>query len=68
MSALSYREIQLLMFICSYFTFIYNEYVILLCFIIIHHKSQPISQILNQLICDILQHNVLLQTGTSTTP
>ena len=32
-----------------------------------HHKTLLISQALNQFICDILQHNYLLQTSTSTT-
>ena len=67
MSALGYRDILLLRFICSYFTFIYNKYVTLRCFVIIHHKTLFISQIPNQFLCDILWHPFLLQTSTSTT-
>ena len=67
MSALSYHEIHLMRFICSYCTLIYNKYVILLCFIIIHHKTLLISQISNQFLCDIFQDNCLLHTSTSTT-
>ena len=39
MSALCYRGIHLLMFICSDCAFIYKKYVILLCFIINHHQN-----------------------------
>ena len=68
MSDLSYHEIHLMRFLKSYCTLIFNKYVILLCFVIIHHKNLLISQMYNQWICDILLHNYLLQTVTSTTP
>ena len=51
---LSYLEIQLIRFICSYCIFIYKKYVILLCLIINHHKTIIISQISNQWLCYIL--------------
>ena len=54
MSALSYYNIHLIRFMFSYCIIIYNKYAILSCFIINHHKSLNISQISNQLLCDIL--------------
>ena len=65
MYALWYFEIHLIRFIWSYCIFIYNEYVILLCYVINHHNSLVITQISNQLICDILYHGFSLQTGSS---
>ena len=49
-SDLSYPEIHLLRFILSYCAFIYKKYVILLCFVINHHKSLLITKYLNQLL------------------
>ena len=54
MSALSYCEIQLIRFICSYCTLIYKEYVILLFIITNNSETLLISQILNKFICDVL--------------
>ena len=67
MSALSYREIQLLSFICFYCTSIYNKHVNLLCFVINHHNTLFITQISNIFICYILEHNVSLHASTYTT-
>ena len=53
MSALGYRGINRIEFIYSYCTFIYNEYVILLCFVINNLKTLLISHISNQFLCDI---------------
>ena len=54
MCALSDHAIHLIIFICSYCTFIYNKYFILLCFIINIHKILLITQISDQLLCEIL--------------
>ena len=54
MFAWSYRNKDLLRFISRYCAFIYNEYVILSCFIINHHKTILITQISSRFICYIL--------------
>ena len=54
-------------FISCYCTFIYTEYVILLFFVINHHKTLLISQIPNKFLSDIFKGQCLLQTTRSTT-
>ena len=54
MSVPSCYDIHMISFICSFCTFIYNKYVILLSFNINHHKTVLITQIWNQFLCDIL--------------
>ena len=46
-----YRWIHLLKFVSCYCALICNEYVIVLCFIINHHKTLLISQIIMKKIC-----------------
>ena len=62
-----YRKIRLMRLIYCYCNSIYNKYIIVLCFIFNHYKTFLISQISNQLICDIFKHNCSLQTSKSTT-
>ena len=52
MSALCYHKIHMMRYICSSCISIDNKYVILLCFVVNHHKTLLISQVLNQFFCD----------------
>ena len=57
MSALCYREIHMIRFIFRYFIFIYNEYVNLLCFLLIITKlylSHKFRINLFMILCNII--------------
>ena len=60
MYALSYREIKLIRFICSYCIFIYNKYAILLCFLLIT-KTLYLSQKF-RINCFVIFYNTIFAT------
>ena len=67
MSYLFNLEIHLLRLILCYCSSIYKKYIIVSCFICNHHRTLIISKNLNQVLHDIFNQTVLLQTSKSTT-
>ena len=66
MSALRYRNIHLIRFICSYCTLSTTNMSFYYALLLIITKNLLISQISNQFLCNILCHTFLLQTSTYT--